>query len=68
MANLSPAQIVKELERKAGRLEGEAKGLREMADSLRETAAVTEPLLRAFEAAQAAQTAQAPAVPPKGGK
>lgn len=61
MSNLTPAQIVKELERKASRLEGEAKGLREMADSLRATAAITEPLLRAFEAAQAAQAPAAPA-------
>ena len=59
MSNLTPAQIVKELERKAARLEGEAKGLREMADSLRETAAVVEPLMKAFEAAQAAAAPKA---------
>ena len=50
MNNPNLHQIAKELDRKAGRLENEAKGLREQAESLRAAHAVTEPLLRAVAA------------------
>ena len=54
MSNFTLSQVVKEMERKAARLENEANGLREMAESLKTTAAVVEPLMRAVEVAQAA--------------
>jgi hypothetical protein len=63
MNNFTLPAVAKEMERKAARLEGEAKGLRDMAEYLKQTAAVTEPLLRAFEAAQAAAAASTTPAP-----
>jgi hypothetical protein len=50
MNNPNLHQIAKELDRKAGRLENEAAGLRQQAEALRAAHAVTEPLLRAVAA------------------